>query len=278
MRKLGAATIPSWPWKRARQLPRLASSTSFLMKQALLLLQGGAANPAPMVHAGRSGGTARTVIATGKACWNGFFCKAIVAASSRRSGPCRQIYGCHCHRQGMLEKIESVKQSLLPLQGGVSHVGRSLCPARTVHAGRSGHTTRIVTATGKASLSGFFVKQSLLPLEGRVAHAGRSGILIATGKASLSSFFVKQSLLLLQGGVSHVGTSGRTARIVHAGRSGRTTRIVTATGKASLDILHTVFVRRCCRSAPTRWPWSLHRRGWPCRWTGFRCRRQGKQV
>ena len=353
--------IPSWPWKRGRQLPRLASSTSFPIKQPLLLLQGGAANPAPrVVHAGRSGGTARTVIATGKACWSGFFCKAIVAASSRRSGPCRQIWGCHCHRQGMLEKFEFVKQSLLPLQGGVSHVGRSLCPARTVHAGRSGRTTRIVTATGKASLSGFFVKQSLLPLEGRVAHAGRSGIVTATGKASLSNivvkqsllllqggvshvgrsgctartvhagrsgpptrivtatgkaslngffvkqsllplegrvahagrsgivtaagkaslsnFFVEQSLLLLQGGVSHVGRSGCTARTVHAGRSGRTTRIVTATGQACLDILHTVFVRRCCRSAPTRWPWSLQCRGWPCRWTGFRCRRHGKQV
>ena len=195
MRKLGA-TIPSWPWKRARQLPRLASSTSFLMKQALLLLQGGAANPAPrVVHAGRSGGTARTVIATGKACWNGFF----------------------------------VKQSLLPLQGGV-------------------------------------------------AHAGRFGIVIATGKACLKNFFVKQSLQPLQGGVSHVGRSFCTARTAHAGRSGRTTRIVTATGKASLDILHTVFVRRCCRSAPTRWPWSLQCRGWPCRWTGFRCRRHGKQV
>ena len=207
-----------------------------------------------------------------------FLCKAIVAASSRRRGPCRQIWDCHRHRQGMLEKFEFVKQSLLPLQGGVSHVGRSFCTARTAHAGSSGCTTRIVTATGKASLNAFFVKQSLLPLEGGVAHAGRSGIVIATGKASLSSFFVRQSLLLLQGGVSHVGTSGRTARIVHAGRSGRTTRIVTATGKASLDILHTVFVRRCCRSAPTRWPWSLQCRGWPCRWTGFPCRRQGKHV
>ena len=175
-----------------------------------------------------------------------FLCKAIVAASSRRRGPCRQIWDCHRHRQGMLEKFEFVKQSLQPLQGGVSHVGRSFCTARTAHAGRSGRTTRIVTATGKASLNGFFV--------------------------------LKQSLLPLEGGVAHVGTCGRTARIVHACRSGRTTRIVTATGKASLDILHTVFVRRCCRSAPTRWPWSLQCRGWPCRWTGFPCRRQGKHV
>ena len=138
VRKLGAATIPSWPWKRARQLPRLASSTSFLMKQALLLLQGGAANPAPMVHAGRSGGTARTVIATGKACWSGFFCKAIVAASSRRRGPCRQIWDCHRHRQGMLEKIlckaiiAASSRRSLPCRQIFLH--RPDCPCRQIWA------------------------------------------------------------------------------------------------------------------------------------------------
>ena len=67
-----------------------------------------------------------------------FLCKAIVAASSRRRGPCRQIWDCHRHRQGMLEKflckaiIAASSRRSLPCRQ--ISVPRPDCPCRQIWA------------------------------------------------------------------------------------------------------------------------------------------------